>query len=413
MPKSDSTSLDIEKTRVVLPELYERNDTLWALMKRRMDVEKVGVRAMRLPFKIQPAGKFRQVDFDGGDLGRGNNAKFANGTIAPIDFAVAVESTKKMEYATDSREKSVLKVTMNDVNDAMWTLRTMIDVLLQTPGTGQIGVMSSGAGTTTWTLGGNFKAGLILEGQTVNNYDSTFATKRVGDSVVQTVDEENGIITVDAAPAGHTNTDLIVIEGLSGANPVSLYGIPYHHSDATSGTWLGLNRATTPGIRTPAVNANNATLTPAHVRLALNKSRLRLGVDSNPGEFIAYMHVAQQAVYEDIGQSQMLVLKEANANQGFDPFYAVKTIAGVPIKAAKHADRTRIDFLRLSDWGRAEMLAPDYVTWGPGNRIIPIYGTSGGAKAAQVWYVGTSFQIFNQNPRAGAYIYSLAIPTGY
>jgi len=408
---TDSESVSLEKTRPILNDFFTFPDTLWALMKKR-EVQKVGQRGMRLPFKAVPAGKFRQSNFDGGDLGLGSAAKFKHGVVNSKDFSVAVQSTKAMEYTTDSKEKAVFMVTKGDVDDAMSILKCQIDALLQTPGTGQIGVMDSGATTTSWVLGGNFGAKLILEGQTVNNYDSTFATKRVGDSEVQTVDIETNTVTVDAAPAGHQNTDLIVIEGLSGANPVSLYGIPYHHSNATSGTWLGLDRALVPGIRTPAVNALGGNLTPAHIRLALNKSRMRLGIDTNAGEFIAWMNMAQEASYEDIAQSQIQIVKTANANEGYDPFFAVKTIAGVKIKSGLHADPTRIDFLRLSDWGRAETKPIDYIKWGDLS-TLPIPGTSGGWKAAQIWYMGVAMQIWNQAPRAGTYVYALAVPTGY
>jgi hypothetical protein len=408
MPPSytDSTSVQLEKTREILPDLFERNDTLWALMKVKGDVEKVSPRAMRLPFKTLPAGKFRQTDFDGADLGLGSSGKYTNGTITPLDFVTAVQTTKKQEYATDSKEKALFMVTKKDVGDAMWTLRASLDILLQTPGTGQIGILKSGSGTNSWTLDAPFGAALILEGMTVNLYDTTFATKRVGDYVVQTVDIENNIITVDQ----HTNaadTDLLVIEGLSGANPVSLFGLPYHHSNAATGTWLGLDRSLVPGIRTPAVNANGGTLTPFHLRLALNKSRLRLGVDSNPGEFFWYGHVAQEHAYEDIAEAQIQILKQNNANEGYEPFFRIESMAGVKFKPALHADPSRLDAIRIADWGRAEMKPIDYVKWGEGLYTLPLYGTSGGLKAAQIWYLGVSMQIWCDNPRAGTYIYGL------
>ena len=49
---------------------------------------------------------------------------------------------------------------------------------------------------------------------------------------------------MDANPGGLANGDVIVHDGLSGAQPVSLFGIKYHQNVATTGTWLNLNRAT-------------------------------------------------------------------------------------------------------------------------------------------------------------------------
>src|SRR6266852_6345735 len=69
-----------------------------------------------------------------------------------------------------------------------------------------------------------------------------------------------------------------VANGMSGAQPVSLFGIKYDQNNATTGTWLNLNRATYPvQLATPRVNAGNAALTPSNVRLAINKVRKALG----------------------------------------------------------------------------------------------------------------------------------------
>jgi hypothetical protein len=59
-----------------------------------------------------------------------------------------------------------------------------------------------------------------------------------------------------AHPGGLTAGDVIVHDGLSGAQQVSLFGIKYHQNNATTGTWLSLNRATYPvQLATPRVNA--------------------------------------------------------------------------------------------------------------------------------------------------------------
>ena len=60
------------------------------------------------------------------------------------------------------------------------------------------------------------------------------------------VDPFAGTISIDALPSGTTANDLIVHDGLSGAQPVSLFGILYHQTNATTGTWLNFNRATYP-----------------------------------------------------------------------------------------------------------------------------------------------------------------------
>ena len=90
-------------------------------------------------------------------------------------------------------------------------------------------------------------------------------------------------------------------DGLTGASPVSLFGIKYHQNNATTGTWLNLNRATYPQqLQTPRVNAANAALVPGHVRLAINKVRKALGINQL-GKLIAYTSVEQEHAWENLG----------------------------------------------------------------------------------------------------------------
>ena len=89
-------------------------------------------------------------------------------------------------------------------------------------------------------------------GQTIQIYDPTLTTNRnVAASVVSSVTAADPIsstqtITVDNVPSGTSVNDLIVHDGLTGASPVSLFGIKYHQNNAPTGTWLNLNRATYP-----------------------------------------------------------------------------------------------------------------------------------------------------------------------
>src|SRR5262249_56771019 len=106
-------------------------------------------------------------------------------------------------------------------------------------------------------------ASLVYLGQIVQVYDSTLTTNR-GTANVVAADPSSPTqtITVDANPGGLTNGDVILHDGLSGASPTSLFGIKYHQNNATTGTWLNLNRATYPvQLATPRVNAGNAALT--------------------------------------------------------------------------------------------------------------------------------------------------------
>jgi hypothetical protein len=220
---------------------------------------------------------------------------------------------------------------------------------------------------------------------------------------------------VDANPGGLTAGDVIVHDGLSGANPVSLFGIKYHQNNATTGTWLNLNRATYPvQLATPRVNAGNAALVASHVRIALNKVRKALGI-GQLGQLIAYTSVEQEHAWENLGITISQIVKEnaqGSANDLDLLFSGRKTMSGVPIKSSINADQTRIDFIDLSHWGRAVMKDIDFFTVGD-QTVFPIYGASGGVAASFIFYFDTAFQLFLDSPRSGAFIDALARPSGY
>lgn len=412
-------ALQLEKVRDKVPLLYERDDILLTMIQQRGDVEKVSSRNMRLPLQVNPGGKAGSYNADGGDLGRGSGTQYDVAQVSPIFFRFAIEITKLVEYATTGKERAVENAAKREVANGMRQFRAFLDKLMQTAGNGVLGTISSVSGNT-FTMTVPYGAALVYPGQTIQIYDTTLTTNRnVAASVTTTVQTADPIttqqITVDNVPAGTVATDVIVHDGLSGAQPVSLFGIKYHQNNATTGTWLNLNRATYPVIlQTPRVNAGNAALTPAAVRLAINKVRKSLGIN-HLSKLIAYMAVEQEHAWENLGITVSQIIKEGGENSGNDLdllFTGRKTMSGIPIKSSVNADQTRVDFLDLSHWGRAVLKDIDFYEVN-GNTVFPIYGASGGIAASYIFYFDTAFQVWSDSPRSGAYIDTLARPTGY
>ena len=408
-------ALQLEKVRDKVPLLYERDDILLTMIQQRGDIERVSSRNMRLPLHLVPGGKAGSYNADGGDLGRGSGSQYDVAQVSPIFFRFAVEMTKLAQYATTGRERAVEDTAKREVVNGMRQFRSFLDKLMQTAGNGVLGTVSSFA-TTTWTMATPPGAALVYPGQTIQVYDPTLTTNRGSCNVVSADPiSSTQTIVVDANPGGLTANDVIVHDGLSGASPVSLFGIKYHQNNATTGTWLNLNRATYPiQLATPRVNAGNAALTPAAVRLAINKVRKALGIN-HLSKLIAYMAVEQEHAWENLGITVSQVIKEGGSAGGNDLdllFTGRKTMSGVPIKSSVNADQTRVDFLDLSHWGRAVLKDIDFYEVN-GNTVFPIYGASGGLAASFIFYFDTAFQIWNDSPRSGAYIDTLARPSGY
>ena len=415
MQNTQTIALQPEKVRDKVPLLYERDDVLLSMIQQRGDVEKVSSRNMRIPLQVNPGGKAGSYNADGGDLGRGSGSVYDVAQISPIFFRFAVEISKLVEYSTNAREKAIENAAKREVANGMKQFRAFLDKVLQTAGNGVLGAIGSVSGTTL-TMNTPPGAALVYVGQTIQIYDTTITTNRGSCNVVAADPiSTTQTITVDALPAGTVATDVIVHDGLSGAQPTSLFGIKYHQNNATTGTWMNLNRATYPQqLQTPRVNAANSALVPGYVRLAINKVRKALGI-GQLGKLIAYTSVEQEHAWENLGITISQVIKENAAGSANDLdllFSGRKTMSGVPIKSSISADQTRVDFLDLSHWGRAVMKDIDYFEVGD-QTVFPIYGTSGGLSAAFIFYFDTGFQVFSDSPRSGAYIDGLARPIGY
>jgi len=417
---AQTIALQLEKVRDKVPLLYERDDVLLTMIQQRGDVEKVSSRNMRLPLQVNPGGKAGSYNADGGDLGRGSGTSYDVAQISPIFFRFAIEISKLVEYASNAREKAIENATKREVANGMKQFRAFLDKLIQTGGNGVLGTISS-VGGSTFTMTVPTGAALVYVGQTIQIYDPTLTTNRnVAGSVVTTVlaaDPVNAqTITVDNVPTGTAANDVIVHDGLTGSQPVSLFGLKYHQNNAVTGTWLNLNRATYPQqLATPRVNGGNSALVPGYVRLAINKVRKALGI-AQLGKLIAYTSVEQEHAWENLGITISQIIKEGGSGGRSSDldllFSGQKTMSGIPIKSSINADQTRVDFLDLSHWGRAVMKDIDYFEIG-GQTVFPIYGTSGGISAAFIFYFDLGMQVWNDSPRSGSYVDGLARPSGY
>ena len=246
-------ALQLEKVRDKVPLLYERDDILLTMIQQRGDIETISSRNMRLPLQVNPGGKAGSYNADGGDLGRGSGTQYDVAQVSPIFFRFAIEITKLVEYATTGKERAIENATKREVANGMRQFRAFLDKLMQTAGNGVLGTISSVA-RTTFTMTVPSGAALVYPGQTIQIYDTTLTTnrnrgRRDDDGADARIRSPTQTIIVDNVPTGRQwRADVIVHDGLSGAQPVSLFGIKYHQNNATTGTWLNLNRATYPVI---------------------------------------------------------------------------------------------------------------------------------------------------------------------
>lgn len=412
--ESQVTALELERVIPKIRTLFERDDKFYANIKKR-DVEVVSNRQMRIPLELRPGGSFQYFDPNGGDLGRGGGPTWDKAVVTPVFVSENIEYTKLTQWSTDSDRKAISNAVKRLTATALDELRRQLDSQLMQAGNGVVGTVTSvttasGVDTVVMTSDG-FGARLVRYGQTVQVYDTTLATLR-GSAVITLWDTENNTIELTPAVAGIIATDVLVVNGLSSpASLPAMYGVPYHHSNASTGTWLGFSRSTTPEIRSNRVNAGGSALSLPLPRLAMNKIGNRVGIDNNfkPN---AWLHPAQIQAYEDIGQAAIM-LNSPGEGKGLDMYFGgTMKFAGATAKESFNWDKTRIDFVADEVWGRAEMLPVGFYTT-DGRKIFEIRSSSGGVATSDIFYMVYGAQFFVNNPAATAYIDNLAIPAGY
>lgn len=412
--ESQVVALELERVLPKIQTLFERDDLFFAHIQKR-NVEKISNRQMRIPLEIRPGGSFQYFNPDGGDLGRGGGPTFDKAVLNAVFLSENIEYTKLTQWSTDSDRKAIVNAVRRLTSGAMDELRRQLDSQLMQAGDGVIGTITTvtaGAGFDTYTLTTDgFGARLMRHGQTVQIFDTTLATLR-GTGLITLHDTANKTVQVTPNIVGAVATDVIVVMGIN--SPTSLpaiYGVPYHHSNASTGSWLGLPRATTPEIRSNGINALGNPLSLPLPRLAMNMIGNRLGINNTYKPTI-WTHPSQIAAYEEMAQLVIQINKSGRGKQGVDLYFdGEMQMAGADVKASFNWNPTRMDFIVDEVWGRGETLPLGFYTT-DGRKIFEIRGPSGGVATAEIFYMVIGTQFFVNNPAATAYIYNLAVPAG-
>lgn len=409
--------LEMERVNKKLPVLFDLDEkNFYSQCEKSNSAVKVSNRAMRIPLKLRPGGRFGHYNPNNGDLGLGDAPTYDKAVITMAHLRYAIQWTHLVESATDSSEKAIKSAYQDMIAQAMPEFRRAVNTLCMTGGNGVLGTVtsvSSSGGTDTLTLNTDgFGVKLLRYGQPINIYSSDLVTQRTssGELQISFYDLPNKVIKVPTI-SGTTAGDKILVSGLSGSSPASILGVQYHNNNGSTGTWLGFDRSTTPEIRANRVNAGGGLALP-FPRLAVNKIGDRVGRSQVNKSIKAYMHPCQKDAYERLGTLVSIIQKNAKDDNLNMYFGDGMQMAGAPVEDLWEWDKTRIDFIPISTFGRAEMEAAQFYTVG-GRKIFEVRGSSGGVQTSNLQYIVTSFNLFCENPAALSYIDALSIPSGY
>lgn len=413
--EADVAATELERVLPKVPVLFDREGPFYAAIEKK-DVEIISNRQMRGPLEIRPGGKFRFFNPDGGDMGRGSAPKYDKFVLNAQHIEYACEYTILSQWVTDDKRKAVINSVQRNLAMGIKEFRRHADAMSVGSGDGVVATVASvstSGGVDTIVLDNSFGAKLLRFDQDINIYSSDLLTRRTagGEVTITFLDLANKTIKA-AATAGIQAGDKIVVSGLTATPPVGIKGVLYHHSNASTGSWLGFDRSLTPEIRATRVNGNSSSITLPLPRLALNLAADRVGMD-NIGNYQAWMHPGQAQAYEELG-FLVTQINQTGEGKSLDLYFGgAMTMAGAPVKKSFNWHRQRIDFVNLDYWGRGELHPVGFYEAVPGKRMYELRGASGGIAAALIYYIVGSFDLFVSNPTGCSYIDALLLPAGY
>jgi hypothetical protein len=391
---------------------YEVEDSLASRFTRAVSTN-VSTQVFRKPMPMRPGGKFRKMDFDGGDFGRGSGEHFEEATFTPVEMGLAYELTERVVYATNSTEKAIIDAVNRAGAIAMSEYKNHIDTHCQGGGTGIVDYVLSVAGTDGVSAT-PFYASNLREDTDYSVYQDSTQAVHLGEITVDTIDHPNAswsFTQLSGSPpiAG----SVLCASGLTATPPVWLNGLAALHSNASTGFFLNIDRSTFPATRTPTVDGLGNVFTVVQAQALLAKMEMALGQEvRNTGKWGWYMHPGQLIQWLEQAQNiaEITLDQGGAANGDVDVVMQRKVItriAGMPVVQSIHASRSRVDLIDFAAFYRGTMKDVG-VHPIAGNTKWGIVGASGGFGGSQAFYLTQAFQIGHENPRRGGYIPNLA-----
>ncbi len=409
---SQAIAAQIEWTRNELEPLMLMSSVLWKEIGTKTDVKPVSNRPCRIPFNPATGGLFRVANFDGGDLGRGSGPAEVPGYLSCVSFLQATEYTALADYATDSDTKAVQNYVKLTQEQAAKTFAGYLDALVSTgEGSNLLDVV-----VTVVTAGLTVNnANYFQDNQILDVFTAATPPVFVASIQIQSVDIANNTIWLTAAvPTGVVAGTGLYVSGSSAQSGSGLFGLRTYQVAGNSGLYMGIPRSSWPGkFSTPNINLGGKALTPAIVRALQANQILALGNDNDGADNVAHCNVDMQSAWENnaLLTQRVYVDKSGAGSPDMLAKAPLTEIAGRRMIVNVRATPGLIDFLALKHWFRIETKATDYYEVG-GQTIFPAYGGSGGLASSMLFYLVIMPQIGNGQPRAGAYLNNIAVPTG-
>lgn len=410
MDLAEAFGPQLEHVRPKLQTMFQTDAGLFGEIEDKTEsAEGVSMRQSRIPLSLAQFGYFQQFNPDGGDMGVGDGGVTDALTLVPQFFEQALSWTALTEWSADTSKKSVENIVNEILDKGMAQFKSNLDALLSaSAGDGSLDtVVSNTAGTITVNNAN------LFQDQGIYQLVSAAGVNR-GNVTIAYVDANQNVLNINGSiPAGITAGDKLYIAGSSTVAQSSLFGIPYLQLNGNTGTYVGLNRATYPGRLSTPTFAVNGSLTQLTIRRLLNDIDTALGLDyTKDHKVIFHGNLDQATAWELVGVVVSQVIHnqlKGDSSQDMLMKEMPTTAAGRKFFKNIHAIPGRLDAIVLDSWGKVTNKKIDYYSVG-GMTMFPAYGGSGGVAAQTLTYLVCGMQLYNANPRAGAYVTGLTKP---
>jgi hypothetical protein len=386
------------------------------------EVEIVGERDYRIPFKKTFGGRMGHYDNQLGDMGRGSSPTGDVMLQSFFSMRLNFEFDQLQIKATTNKKVSIQNPFLQCIADGVREFELLWDKVIHGNGTAVLATSngySTASGTSVYTMTNAFGTQLLRRGQFYTIYDSTLTTiKSAGVLYASQINTQARTLALSGIVPGGAAGDLICFEGVSGANPAGPRALKYWISNAQSGVTAGIDRSLENQIVSKSVDGTNGLTTEAVMALY---DRILMDRGEVPN-LLGLAAPAQRAyAYSQMIAIQMALVEGSKANV-FDRMPKLKgkkffMWGDVPHYIDIHQDATVVPYINPSDWGRAR-LAPTGFFETPGKsgqdaRFIQLMGASGGP-AAGVWFGLTKDDdLYCTNPGEQGLIYNLPLGTFY
>lgn len=384
------------------------------------EVQQVGERDYRIPVELTPGGRYGTYDKNFGDMNRGSS--LGGNVLISTFFSTRINFELSMlKIAATAKKEIAVKSAFKDaIGKGMPEFAIYEDMSFHTDGTAVAGTataVTTVSGQTVYTLDANMGIQRMRRGMYLTVYNAAFTVILAANLFIVSIDYPNKKITMSGTVPGAGATDVLCFDGVTGTTgsaPTWKKGLYYFNSSATSGFLLGIDRATEP--ETIANNVNVAGVVgPLDGLKLLDNMGQRRGLLPEDLQGLANTSQRAQIYTEQVANSEWLLTpgsKVAPSDQLPDARKGKFPFAGITHNLDYRQDRSRIDWISPSTWGKAQLAPMDYFEIG-GQRFFQISGASG-APAAGLWFSLTLDQDFYcVDPGSNGFLYGLTIPSGY